>query len=104
MKQPTKDEIVQLDRELESLLESAIPVKARVAKNPSHVFSIRLSSKDLREFSRAASERNMTLSDFMRSATRAAIQGDVDLDKAKAVGEIKEKVRELTEAIDRLTA
>lgn len=72
----TEKELARLDRELESLLETATPVRARVAKNASLVFSIRLTGKELDEFSAAAKARGMTLSEFMRSATREALKPD----------------------------
>jgi uncharacterized protein (DUF1778 family) len=99
-----EEPITDLDRELAAMLEKATPVKGRVSKNLRFVYSIRLSPDELDEFSRAAQTRGMSVSDFMRTAAKVALQNDLDLNKAKAVSEIKEKARELNEAIERLTA
>lgn len=96
--------ITELDRELEAMLEKATPVKGRVSKNLRFVYSVRLTPGELDQFSRAAQARSISVSELMRAATQAAIQGNVDLEKAQAVGELKEKARELNEAIERLTA
>jgi hypothetical protein len=100
----TDAEIANLDAGLENLLEAATPVVARVHKTGSVVYSLRIEPKELDEFYAAARERGISLSEFMRSATRAAIQGNLDLEKASALGEVKEKARELNQAIERLTA
>jgi hypothetical protein len=68
------------------------------------VFSVRLSRHEVEEFSAAARARKMNLSEFLRAAAQAVAQGDVDVSKAEAVGEVKEKARQLNEAIERLTA
>ncbi len=100
----TKHDLERLDEDLEQLLSEATPVRARVGKNPTVVFSVRLPARDIDDFGAAARASGMSLSEFMRLATRAAISGDVDLAKSKAVGDVKAKARELNEAIDRLTA
>lgn len=104
MKNWEDEPITDLDLELEAMLEKATPVKGRAAKNLTIVFSVRLSPGELDEFNAAAKAGGMNLSEFMRAATRAAIQGELDLSKASALGEVKEKVRELNEAIEKLTA
>jgi hypothetical protein len=96
--------ITDLDRELEAMLEKATPVKGQVSKNLRFVYSIRLSPAELDEFSRAAQARGLSVSEFMRAAAKAALHAELDLTKASALGELKEKARELNEAIEKLTA
>ncbi len=50
-------------------MEGLVPVKARVAKPVRSVYSVRLSSQELSEISKAAKRRDMTMSDFMRQAS-----------------------------------
>jgi uncharacterized protein (DUF1778 family) len=97
------DKLMAEGRELEGL----VPVKARVAKDIRHVFSVRMSAKELTEISEAAAKRGMTVSDFMRQASLAAAQGALGLDagrQATAVNAVREKARELYEAVEQLDA
>ena len=97
------DKLMAEGRELEGL----VPVKARVAKDIRHVFSVRMSAKELTEISEAAAKRGMTVSDFMRQASLAAAQCALGLDagrQATAVNAVREKARELYEAVEQLDA
>lgn len=104
MKNWEDEPITDLDLELAAKLDKATPVKARVSKDLKMVYSVRLSRREVEEFTAAAQARNMNLSEFLRAAAQTVAQGDVDLSNAQAVGELKEKARELNEAIERLTA
>jgi uncharacterized protein (DUF1778 family) len=83
-------------------LEGWEPIAARIAKAPRAVYGLRLSAEEYKEISAAAEARGMTMSDFLRSAARAAIDGDVDVEKAAALTIVKQKARELGEAVERL--
>ncbi len=95
------EEYKDTERELEGL----VPVKARVAKNPRAVYSVRLSFPELGEISQAAKQREMTVSDFMRQAALSAAQGYLGLDagrKEAVLLAVREKARELYEAVGEL--
>jgi hypothetical protein len=83
-------------------LEGARPVKGRVSKNLSINFAIRLSPAEFEEFSEGAKARGMTLAELMRSSTRAALAGTFDAERASAVGEAKQKIREAAEALSKV--
>jgi|SRR5688572_13142587 hypothetical protein len=87
--------------------EGLVPVKARVANPVRHVYSVRMSGKELTEIGRAADSRGMTISEFMRQAAMAAVQGDLDLKAGEhraALLAVRERARELYEAVEKLEA
>ena len=86
------------EMESESFLEGLRPVRNISKKPPRAVYSVRLSIEEAREFEAAASERGMTMSDFLRTAARASITTDRKL----GLGELRTKIRELNEAANRL--
>src|SRR5687768_18561375 len=97
------EEFKDTERELEGL----VPVKARVANPVRHVYSVRMSGKELTEIGRAADSRGMTISEFMRQAAMAAVQGDLDLkvgEHRAALLAVRERARELYEAVEKLEA
>ena len=104
-RKPTDEEI---DEEMRKAIEEGRelegwePVEVRVAKSPRAVYGLRLSPQEYEEIAAAAQARGMTMSDFLRSAARAAIEGQLDVEKAAALATIREKTRELTEAVSRL--
>jgi hypothetical protein len=104
MPESDKDLIESLERQIAEgkELEGYSPVKARVSKNLSVTYAIRLSPGEYSEFSAAAKARNMTLADFMRAAARGVVTGEIDVTKAAAIGTAREKVRELAEALRQL--
>lgn len=104
MKDWENEPITDLDLELAAMMEKATPIKGTVAKDLKMVFSVRLSRREVEDFSAAARERGMNLSEFLRAAAQAATQGNVDLAKTQAMSELREKARELNEAIEKLTA
>jgi hypothetical protein len=83
-------------------LEGLQPGRLRPSRNLSVSFAIRLSPQELEEFSKGAKAKGMSLAELMRSATRAALAGELDADKAAAATAVKEKARELVEAANRL--
>lgn len=88
-------------------LEGLVPRKARVAKNPRAVFSVRLSHQELTEIVKAARERSLTVSDFMRQASLAAAKRELSLEagrQATALHAVREKAHELYEAVENLDA
>src|SRR5688572_20610509 len=89
---------VEEGRELEGFKR----VPGKVSKNLSVSFAIRLSPEEYEEFSQGAKRRGVTLADLMRSATRAALAGEIDAAKAAAVAEAGTKAREIVEAASRL--
>jgi hypothetical protein len=95
------DRLIAEGRELEGL----VPVKARVAKDVRHVFSVRMTARELTEIAEAARQRGMTISDFMRQASIAAVKGELAIDAGKHATELhalREKARELYEAVEKL--
>jgi hypothetical protein len=92
-------------KDAERELEGLVPVKARLTKDVRHVFSLRIGAQELTEISQAAKERGMSTSDFMRQASLSAVRGDLDLKAGKQatiLQEVREKTRELTDALNRL--
>ena len=84
-------------------LEGYVPIKGRISKNLSVTFAIRLSREEMELFSAAAQTRGTSLADLMRNATRAAIAGDLNVERAMAQAAVLEKVRELAQAYDALS-
>jgi uncharacterized protein (DUF1778 family) len=104
MRESDEEIIKDMEHQIEEgkELEGYFPIKARVSKNLTVTYAIRLSPDEYSEFNKAAEAHGMTLADFMRNATRAAVKGDVNVSKAAALGEILEKAQQLTEALNRL--
>ncbi len=95
------EEVKDTERELEGL----VPVKARVAKNPRAVYSVRLSFEELSRIEKAAKQRGLSISEFMRQASLAAANGEQDLaagEQAAAVLAVREKARDLYNAVEKL--
>ena len=95
------EEFMGTERELEGL----VPVKARVSKPVRHVYSVRMSGKELTEIGNAAQARGMTISEYMRRAAMAAVQGDLDLNAGEqraALLAVRERAKELYEAVEKL--
>jgi hypothetical protein len=61
-----------------------------------------MSPAEYRAYSDAAKAKGMRLADYIRNLLRAAQDGQLDLDKAAAIGVIREKTRELAEAVGKL--
>lgn len=98
MSNTDSDETLTREMESESFLQGLKPVHNASEKPPRAVYSLRLSIEEAIEFDEAARERGMTLSDFLRSSARAAIETD----RESALGEVRQKVRELTTALNKL--
>ncbi len=97
------DEMDQLMKN-DDLNQQLVTVKATVAKNASHVFSVRLSAQDLTKFVQAAQDQGMTVSEFLRNAGLSAISEKRDLTSAAKLRELQKRAEELTRAIEQLTA
>jgi len=76
--------------------------RPRRGSGPSTMFSLRMTGEELTRIAEAARARGMTVSDFIRRASLAAIDDQDAAEKATALGEAKEKARELSEALNRL--
>lgn len=76
--------------------------RPRRGTGPSTMFSLRMTGEELTKIAVAAKERGMTVSDFIRKASMAAVEDDDAASRAVALGEAKEKARELREALSRL--
>ena len=83
-------------------LEGYQKVKGRVSGNLSVTYAVRLTPEEYRQFNEAARAKGMTLADLMRSATRAALAGELDAERASALGKARETARELAETLSRL--
>ncbi len=107
-KRMTDEEIIRYYEDLKAqgkLYDNLVPVKARVSKNLGIVFSVRFTPEDLDAIEDAAKARGMTISDFIRKAAMGAVAGGEQLaagEKATALEEVRERVRELSEAVSRL--
>jgi hypothetical protein len=86
------------EMESESFLDGLKPVRNASKKPPRAVYSVRLSLQEAQEFEAAARARGMSMSDFLRSVAHASIAAD----RESALGELRTKVRELTEVANRL--
>ena len=92
-------------KDTEAELEGLVPVKARVSKDPRSVYSVRLRFGELSEIMKAAEAKGLTVSEFMRQASLAAARGEVDLKfgvQAQTLLAVREKARELYEAVEKL--
>jgi uncharacterized protein (DUF1778 family) len=96
------DEQLRKDIEEGRELEGWEPVEVLVSRAPRAVYGLRLSPQEYKDISEAARAKGMTMSDFLRSAARAAIDGELDAEKAAALTAVKQKTRELSEALERL--
>jgi hypothetical protein len=65
-------------------------------------FAIRLTSNEATQFGRSAQRRGLTLAEYIRKVLRAAEEGQMNLDNAEALADVRSKARELSEAVNRL--
>ena len=83
-----KELMADLEREIETDdFTRWTPVDIHVGKDLTISFIVRMSTEDYRELSRAAEGRGMRLDDLMYLATRAAIEGEIDVEKAAKAAE-----------------
>ena len=95
------DQLMAEGKEMEGLVR----VRARVSKDPRSVYSVRLRFGELSEIMKAAEQRGLTISEFMRQASLAAARGEIDLKygaQAQNLLAVREKARELYEAVEKL--
>lgn len=78
-------------------------IRSRRGAGPSTIFSLRLTGEELTKIARAAQARDVTVSDFIRRATMAAVENNTLPEESTALDEIREKVRELAETVNRLS-
>ena len=94
------DALKDTDEEIEGL----VPVKAKVAKEPRAVFSVRLSGAEMVELSEAATVSKVAIGDFMRTAALAAARGDTKVSREQlaqfvmAFSRLEEAARQLLTA------
>ena len=84
--------------------EDLVPVKAKLAKNPRAVFSVRLSPAELIEITKAARKRGTAVSNFMRLASLAAAREEIDVDvAAEEIGldELRTRLNAASESISK---
>ena len=102
MSESDKDYIADLERQVENDdFEGWERVPGRVSKNLTVTYAIRLSPEEHKLFAEAAESRGMSLADLMRSATRAAIKGELDADARAALSKARDTAKELAEALNR---
>ena len=78
-------------------------VPDRASKNLTAVYGLRFTPDEFREFdalAKAAGKKS--LAEYIRSLLRAARDGDLDYEKAEALGAVREKARELAAAVEKL--
>ena len=97
MDKETEARLVQ-EMESESFVDGLKPVRNIASRPPRAVYSIRLSLDEAQAFEAAAKARGMTMSDFLRTAAHTSIEAD----RESALGELRDKLRELNEAASRL--
>jgi len=104
MQKSEKEMIEEMDEIIEAGTEANhfAPVPAHVSNKLSIIYAIRFSPEEYEKFGDAARKRGMTLADFMRSAARGAIAGDIDMIKAAALSSAREKARELVDELNQL--
>jgi hypothetical protein len=103
----TDDEVIaDMEKQVAdgTLLEGWQPIKAKPSRKRSMMFAVRLSDSELKEFTNAAKVRGVTVADLMRSATHAAIIGDLDASRAKSLGAALEHADELVKLLEPLAA
>jgi uncharacterized protein (DUF1778 family) len=102
------DEIVKEIEKLkgsEQEMEGLVPVKALVSPNPGVVYSLRLSRDEMNRISEGAKRSGLKVSAFLRMAALAAADGAIsqqDIEQAAALERVREKTRELAEAVGQL--
>jgi uncharacterized protein (DUF1778 family) len=92
-------------KDTEAEIEGLVAVKARVAKPVRAVYSVRMSSPELAQISKAAKLQGLTVSDFMRQASLSAAEGALGLESGRQQAmllAVREKARELYEATEGL--
>ena len=100
-------EIAELEKRFKDgkELNNLVRVKARVAKNPFVVFSVRMSPEELSIIAKAAGPRKV--GDFIRRAALAAAAGDLKLEsagEAKAIANARKHARALTAELEKIGA
>jgi hypothetical protein len=104
-KSKTYEELVrEWDKKIESgrEAEGLTPVKARVTPNGGTHVSFRLSTEDFVAFSKAAQDRGLSLSAFLRQAAYAVIEGEVDVEDGARRKAIEDAVDSLSRATNLL--
>ena len=82
--------------------KKALPLRPRRSTGPSTMFSLRMGGDELTKIAEAAKARGVTVSEFIRTASMAAVEDSEGASRAIALGEAKAKAKELAEALSRL--
>ena len=86
-------------------LDNLVPVKARVAKEPRDVFSIRMTPAELNTIEVAAKKRGVSISALIRTAALAAASEELDLtagERESAIAEVRAQVKALADTVSRI--
>jgi uncharacterized protein (DUF1778 family) len=86
-------------------LDNLVPVKARVAKEPRAVFSVRMTPAELNIIESAAKKRGISISELIRTAALAAASEELDLtagERESALAEVRAQVKALAETVSRI--
>lgn len=97
------EELKKQGRELEGLVR----VPAQVAKDPQTSYTTVYTGEEIKLIYAAAKQQGIPASTFIRNAALAAAAGELDLaaaEKASLLAEMRLKLRDLSEAMDRLYA
>lgn len=81
--------------------KKAAPIRVRPG-SVSTMFSLRIPALELTRIAEAARARGMSVSEFMRKASMAAVEDEDEGTRMKAIGAAKVKVKELAEALNKL--
>jgi hypothetical protein len=96
------DEKIESGREAEGLA----PLTVKVSPTTSTMVSFRLSNEDFVAFNKAAKERGLGMSAFLRQAAYAVIQGGVDIKEGEhyaTLDDARAKVVAAAAALEKLT-
>jgi hypothetical protein len=102
------DEVVreaEAFKDTQQEIEGLVPVRARLSENPGVVYSLRLSRAEMDRISEAAGRQGVKVSAFLRMAALAAAEQAISPEeaaKAAALQEVREKTRDLADAVSRL--
>ena len=77
-------------------------IRSRRGAGPSTMFSLRLTGEELTRIAEAARAKEITVSEFIRKATMAVVDGDVSLQETANLDEVRAKARDLAETVDRI--
>jgi hypothetical protein len=103
MTEDERGDYYEAHKDDETLFSSTpAPIRIRRGAKASTMFSLRIPAAELTRIGEAARARGLTVSDFIRKASLAAIEDEDETRRAAALGAAKKKAKELAEALSKL--